>query len=67
MLNGRHLCICTENRISAKTVEPLCLSPSFDEPRSVRKYPGKGGGVLSYIGYIGLCGAKGYGFIGVLV
>ena len=65
MLNGGHLCICTENRISAKTVEPLCLSPSFDEPTQFESIPG--GGVLSYVGYIGMCGAKGYGFIGVLV
>ena len=26
-----------------------------------------GGGVLPYIGYIGLCGAKGYGFLAILV
>ena len=26
-----------------------------------------GGGVLPYIGYIGMCGAKGYGFSAVLV
>ena len=26
-----------------------------------------GGGVLPYIGYIGMCGAKGYGFLAVLV
>ena len=25
------------------------------------------GGVLPYIGYIGMCGAKGYGFLAVLV
>ena len=31
-----------------------------------RKGPG-GGGVLPYIGYIGMCGAKGYGFSAVLV
>ena len=26
-----------------------------------------GGGVLPYMGYIGMCGAKGYGFLAVLV
>ena len=26
-----------------------------------------GGGVLPYMGYIGMCGAKGYGFSAVLV
>ena len=29
-------------------------------------YPG-GGGVLPYIGYIGMCGTKGYGFLAILV
>ena len=28
---------------------------------------GAGEGVLPYIGYIGMCGAKGYGFLAVLV
>ena len=28
---------------------------------------GGGGGVLPYIGYIGMCGPKGYGFSAVLV
>ena len=28
---------------------------------------GPGGGVLPYIGYIGMCGPKGYGFSAVLV
>ena len=28
---------------------------------------GEGGEVLFYIGYIGICGAKGYGFLAVLV
>ena len=26
-----------------------------------------GGGVLPYTGYIGMCGAKGYGFLAVLI
>ena len=29
--------------------------------------PGGGGGVLPYMGYIGMCGPKGYGFSAVLV
>ena len=29
--------------------------------------PGGGGGVLPYMGYISMCGAKGYGFSAVLV
>ena len=29
--------------------------------------PGPGGGVLPYMGYIGMCGPKGYGFSAVLV
>ena len=33
--------------------------------RSVVK--SRGGGVLPYIGYIGMCGPKGYGFSAVLV
>ena len=28
---------------------------------------GGGGGVLPYMGYIGMCGPKGYGFSAVLV
>ena len=28
---------------------------------------GGGGGVLLYLGYIGMCGAKGYGVLAVLV
>ena len=30
-------------------------------------YPGGGGGVLPYMGYIGMCGPKGYGFSAILV
>ena len=30
-------------------------------------YPGGGGGVLPYMGYIGMCGPKGYGLSAVLV
>ena len=32
-----------------------------------RPAPGGGGGVLPYMGYIGMCGPKGYGFSAVLV
>ena len=32
-----------------------------------RIYSREGGGVLPYKGYIGMCGAKGYGFSAVLV
>ena len=39
--------------------------------RNIRSYPrrkgGRGGGVLPYIGYIGMCCAKGYGFLPLLV
>ena len=35
--------------------------------QTVRPKPGGGGGVLPYMGYIGMCGAKGYGFSAVLV
>ena len=30
-------------------------------------YGGGGGGVLPYMGYIGMCDPKGYGFLAVLV
>ena len=30
-------------------------------------WEGGGDGVLPYIGYIGMCGAKGYGFLVILV
>ena len=33
--------------------------------KQVRKCPG--GGVIPYMGYIGMCGPKGYGFSAVLV
>ena len=34
--------------------------------KSGRLHP-RGGGVLPYMGYIGMCGPKGYGFSAVLV
>ena len=30
-------------------------------------HPAGGGGLLPYMGYIGVCGSKGYGFLAVLV
>ena len=39
------------------------LTPCY--PTTVAHEPG--GGVLPYIGYIGMCGSKGYGFSAVLV
>ena len=41
----------------------------FRLPRGVaeRCVPIPGGGVLPYMGYIGMCGPKGYGFSAVLV
>ena len=40
-----------------------------DKPKEcLGRRPGlRGGGVLPYIGYIGMCGPKGYGFSAVLV
>ena len=35
--------------------------------RSASSNPPGGGGVLPYMGYIGMCGPKGYGFSAVLV
>ena len=36
-------------------------------PLKVETDPGRGGGVLPYMGYIGMCGPKGYGLSAVLV
>ena len=33
----------------------------------IRRVSGGGEGVLPYLGYIGMCGPKGYGFSAVLV
>ena len=52
---------------------PLVLSCSLDtlaqpDLSHANVNPGSGGGgILSYMGYIGMCGAKGYGFLVVLV
>ena len=43
--------------------------PRFDSQTQCHMWvePGGGGGVLPYMGYIGMCGAKGYGFSAALV
>ena len=43
--------------------EERCVTTREELPRG----GGGGGGVLPYMGYIGMCGAKGYGFSAVLV
>ena len=50
----------------------LCdLDSVFEYRNSIQNYRitphTGGGGVLPYMGYIGMCGAKGYGFSAVLV
>ena len=37
------------------------------QQKNLLKVCGGGGGVLPYMGYIGMCGAKGYGFSAALV
>ena len=37
------------------------------DKRNKMEAPDPGGGVLPYMGYIGMCGPKGYGFSAVLV
>ena len=44
----------------------LNLGPSSQRQNS-DQIPEGGGGVLPYMGYIGMCGPKGYGFSTVLV
>ena len=45
---------------------PEKASPSWRKSKSVRVNP-RGGGVLPYMGYIGMCGPEGYGFSAVWV
>ena len=44
-----------------------CVSSKIHNLQCVFRPGGGGGGVLLYIGYIGMCGAKGYGFLAMLV
>ena len=45
-----------------------CLTSLSDGvTTSVQLFERPGGGVLPYMGYIGMCGPKGYGFSAVLV
>ena len=44
----------------------VIVVPCFRKTCRRSKCPG-GGGVLPYMGYIGMCGPKGYGFSAVLV
>ena len=47
-------------------LRPLTSDPSSQAPH-LRPPGPKGGGVLRYMSYIGMCGPKGYGFSAVLV
>ena len=44
-----------------------CVSSETHNLQRVFRLPRGGGGVFPYVGYIGMCGAKGYGFWAVLV
>ena len=57
---------------SDSKLEPdiLAISPNSKTRQSctpLRRSPPGGGGVLPHIGYIGVCGPKGWGFTAVLV
>ena len=47
--------------------ESLRFSPEGLRFSPMRLSPRGGGGLLPYMGYIGMCGPKGYGFSAVLV
>ena len=44
-----------------------CVSSETHNLQRVFRLPGGGGGLFPYMGYIGMCGAKGYGFWAALV
>ena len=57
-----------KKRTFSLLINPLTPVPAVtgcDEPSPLSA--GGGGGVLPYMGYIGMCGPKGYGFSAVLV
>ena len=49
-------------------MDVISLACVSSETRNLQRAfcPGGGGGVVPYIGNIGMCGAKGYGFLAVL-
>ena len=53
-----------ENEALFLVISRACVS---NETRNLQRVFRPGVGVLSYIGYIGMCGAKGYGLLAVLV
>ena len=58
----------TADKNKTVQVHSLFAANCFGEIRSIALSPGGGGGgVLPYMGYIGMCGPKGYGFSAVLV
>ena len=67
-----HLCVdelpyenfFAENESLFLVISRACVS---NETRNLQRVFRPGGGVLSYIRYIGMCGAKGYGLLAVLV
>ena len=67
-----HLCVdelpyktfFAENESLFLVISSACVS---NETRNLQRVFRPGGGVLSYIGYIGMCGAKRYGLLALLV
>ena len=60
----------TRTAVTPKRINSLSLNVSLGRLWTNLKdlgFRGGGGGVLPYIGYIGMCGPKGYGFSAVLV
>ena len=53
-----------ENEAMFLVISRACVS---NETRNLQRVFRPGGGILLYIGYIGMCGAKGFGFLAVLV